>query len=1135
MLRKPNVFAVLVIVTSFLFCGAASSSAISEASSSAVSLEPALEANPLDKLPPGQWYEVPGSRLDSVDPCPSRACPYSGVVGLSGIVTAWSGGAYDTSRDRLLVWGGGHADYAGNEIYAFDVNALKWSRLWGPTADVPAKLLPGTETYTDGNPVSRHTYGGLAYVESTDQLFSQGGSLYNSGNGTRATWVFDFKTSAWQRKHDNESGAVGIWAQSAYDPVTKHVFHQDNNGLMEYDPVANTWTARGRIEGGVWSGKLTAAIDPVRRLFVAVGGGTTYVWNLNTFQLTKPATKNGNAIVSANAPGFVYNASNGKFLAWNGGAKLHQLDPVTWAWTVIDTVEKSDEAPSAPVQQGTYGRFQYIPSKNAVIVVNGVADNVYIYKLPGTPVASRSYPKRVGIDDDATLNMFAQADTLIAALRKPTSGLPVNKPVITSFKLVSPVSQSAAPFSFGHGFRRGDIPQGQSIVANIRDFQADIKNRWPDGSAKFAVLSGRAKLTGGMAQAIKLYAAPPLFGKNLTEQDLLGTGITAAIKFSPYGAVALNSLIGHRSTYNAAAHRWTPGLVRQWINGPEVASWIYYSPIGSDPHLAAWFEVKLWRDGAVEVLPWIENGYLNINAPGEKIGEGSFSLGNETRYSGTLNLPHHTRAVLASGTTFSYWFHANPQITVKPDIAYLTATKLVPAYYSSTPSSSLLFTRIVQSYTPTEVANVPAKGMGSAGYSPWIGLIPEHDVAYLTSGADPRAMASVIVNGYAAGSFGTHYRDELTNQPLRFSNYPNLVVNDHNSGIIGAGASTKNTFTPQPSGKAPGEWDVPHHPSMGYMAYLLTGRFYFMEESQFVATVNFLQRTDSSRQLTKNLILSNHYTTRGAAWALRSLAQAAAVTPDNDALQAEFSAAIENNVNYYHAKYIAKPNNPQGLCEPYSNYVDNSLSGAQSNAKPWTSAIWMEDFLTASWGYLKDISGGDLSLAAQEKLNTFLAWKYKSIIGRLGSTGPSEFFFLDAAQYTLPYAPRTTSSTDWENGNGPWYSDWGQIYQAALGKDNPGLPLDNRLRDGHFPEATSYWGNLQPAIAYAVDAGAIGALDAYKRMIGAANWKEMLTGVTGFSDNPVWGVKPRRSMASPAASDVQSRMLVQSVDRPADY
>ena len=44
-------------------------------------------------------------------------------------ITAWSSAALDPDSSRLLVWGGGHADYAGNEVYAFDLRSLQWTRL----------------------------------------------------------------------------------------------------------------------------------------------------------------------------------------------------------------------------------------------------------------------------------------------------------------------------------------------------------------------------------------------------------------------------------------------------------------------------------------------------------------------------------------------------------------------------------------------------------------------------------------------------------------------------------------------------------------------------------------------------------------------------------------------------------------------------------------------------------------------------------------------------------------------------------------------------------------------------------------------------------------------------------------------
>lgn len=62
------------------------------------------------------------------------------------------------------------------------------------------------------------------------------------------------------------------------------------------------------------------------------------------------------------------------------------------------------------------------------------------------------------------------------------------------------------------------------------------------------------------------------------------------------------------------------------------------------------------------------------------------------------------------------------------------------------------------------------------------------------------------------------------------------------------------------------------------------------------------------------------------------------------------------------------------------------------------------------------------------------------------------------------------------------------------------------LRGGHYPDATSYWGNLQPAIAYAVEHGVSGAQAAYNRMSAAPNWGQLLG---SFNTAPVWSVRLR--------------------------
>src|SRR3989344_245719 len=99
------------------------------------------------------WYSIPNTHMRDV--CPSS----SNLGNCAQVIQAWGGGAVDTSRNRLIIWGGGHTDYYGNELYVLDLNSLAWQRLTNPSP-----RASDAETLSDGNPNSRHTYDGLAYI-----------------------------------------------------------------------------------------------------------------------------------------------------------------------------------------------------------------------------------------------------------------------------------------------------------------------------------------------------------------------------------------------------------------------------------------------------------------------------------------------------------------------------------------------------------------------------------------------------------------------------------------------------------------------------------------------------------------------------------------------------------------------------------------------------------------------------------------------------------------------------------------------------------------------------------------------------------------------------------------------------------
>jgi hypothetical protein len=139
-------------------------------------------------------------------------------------ITAWSGAALDPQTDVLFVWGGGHADYAGNEVYAFDLGTLEWARLTEPSSPDTGR----TDTYPDGAPRSRHTYNYIEFVPALGKLLSFGGaSLYpRGGETTRSIAEFDPKTRTWSsgRRHAVPPGGSLIGAHARLDPASGDVF-----------------------------------------------------------------------------------------------------------------------------------------------------------------------------------------------------------------------------------------------------------------------------------------------------------------------------------------------------------------------------------------------------------------------------------------------------------------------------------------------------------------------------------------------------------------------------------------------------------------------------------------------------------------------------------------------------------------------------------------------------------------------------------------------------------------------------------------------------------------------------------------------------------------------------------------------
>lgn len=360
----------------------------------------------LDSLAPLTWFEVPNSAVSaSGEMYPYPAGTYFGNSPNIRFFDE-SGASYDSVRNRMVVFGGGHGDYAGNEIMVFDIDTLRWIRINDPSPRLDTTgLIERSGYYPDANgnpdrqqPRSRHSYWSQVHLPTIDRYCAVG-AFGTFPNGLAAPRVdcFDFATRLWSQKKDVPN--AGGLLTATFDPSTNRVWVMGNRTsgdgyLAEWDPAADTWTRRSTNPSGV-NDRSGPLLDTKRRRLVFLGGG-----HVRMFDLTQPGmlvsqliTLRGDGeIANRDRPGFAYDPVNDKYVAYSGveggGTRdIYIIDPVTW--TSTRTALGGTAAPAVPASvdtggwfNGIYGRLAYIPTRNAFIFINNhVKDTVFFFKL----------------------------------------------------------------------------------------------------------------------------------------------------------------------------------------------------------------------------------------------------------------------------------------------------------------------------------------------------------------------------------------------------------------------------------------------------------------------------------------------------------------------------------------------------------------------------------------------------------------------------------------------------------------------------------------------------------------------------------------------------------------------------------
>ena len=337
-----------------------------------------VQAHITDTMAVNTWVEVGSNAIEDVKPSPIPP----GALGIQAVTRAWSGGTYDYEHHNFLVTGGGHTDYAGNELYAFNLETLTWTRIWGPTPN--ADIVSG-EVYNDGNPSAIHTYDGVEYIPGWfgGCFFRGDGAVWQSG-GTDKSWILKFDDTTWVEKAtilENRGDARMVW-----HPDSGYIYHHSKgeiySGFYAYDTSTNAWTDLAPTGDAInWNKAASSGcINLADNCFYYMGGGA----GLNRVNITTNVSKTGigttggSTIEGVTAAGLEFDTRLDSMVAWGGGQTvyIYHHDDSTWY-----TRSCTGANPGNDETNGTYGRFQYMPEYNAYCLVNTWSGYVYMLKL----------------------------------------------------------------------------------------------------------------------------------------------------------------------------------------------------------------------------------------------------------------------------------------------------------------------------------------------------------------------------------------------------------------------------------------------------------------------------------------------------------------------------------------------------------------------------------------------------------------------------------------------------------------------------------------------------------------------------------------------------------------------------------
>ena len=498
----------------------------------------------------------------------------------------------------------------------------------------------------------------------------------------------------------------------------------------------------------------------------------------------------------------------------------------------------------------------------------------------------------------------------------------------------------AAIRTFGHVFIEGDVFPDQYLMMDVDGelaaVQMDVKATHDDGSVRHAVLSVEApSMAAGETKiaALKVDEFTPAY-EEIDPSDLFSAGYDVKIEIEQEGT-SLKSIDLGNLLIDAIADE----SIETWLSGPLTSEFRVETAISD--HLQLKADIRIMADGSFSTDVIIANEWAFMDGIDTFVYDVRVIQDGDIVYFGE-DIQHHRnsswhRKIHSDGDAKQHIVRdVDYMIATGSLISYDTTLGMqedIPSHRSSAESEITKY--YTQYQTDGDGADFNLFDFGF--YEPYmpapggrddLGFSPRWVVNYLMS-QDERAEEIMLAQADIGGHIPWYFRDNATGEPVSIDEHEKL------SFVYGDRLpySTSDRVGGDPESKTDG-WsiDSSHQPEAFYVPYLITGDRFYLDGLKMQANWNLLDVNYQERGESDGIVYYDQV--RGAAWALRTIGNAAWIAPDNDAMKSYFNEKLNNNIEFITDRFLGGEGhyNHAGMLEGYLEY-------RQAEASPW-----MEEF-----------------------------------------------------------------------------------------------------------------------------------------------------------------------------------------------